>query len=123
MKLNSNLLFNDLNTFGYLFEALCIHDLRIYTEAIGGNLYHMRDNRENEIDAIVELADGRWGAIEIKLGSRQIDEAARNLLRVKNIITKEGGKEPDFLCVVCGLCPATYTRDDGVHVVPITAIC
>lgn len=114
------MLFHDLNTFGFLFEALCEHDLKIYAEKHDGSLYHFRDDRGNEIDAVVELRDGRWGAFEIKLGANQIDSAAEGLLKMKKITEKEG-EPPCFLCVICGLSNMAYKREDGVFVVPITA--
>ena len=122
LSATSKMLYDDLNTFGFLFEALCEHDLRIYAENIGGKLYHLRDNRGNEADAIIELPDGRWAAIEIKLGANQIDAAAKELLTIKKIM-KDEGHEPSALCVICGIVGAAYTREDGVHVVPLTALC
>ena len=115
------ILYNDLETFGFLFEALCEHDLRIYAEKIGGNLYHFRDNRGHEADAVIELPDGRWSALEIKLGASQIDKAAEELLEIKRIMTDEG-RPPHSLGVICGITKAAYTRPDGVHVIPITAL-
>ena len=113
----------DLNTLGFLFEALCERDLRIYAEAFGGNLYHYQDYRGKEIDAVIELADGNWAAFEIKLGANQIDTAAENLLKIKQSIENDPkGKPPVVLCVVCGLANAAYKRPDGVYVVPITAL-
>ena len=113
----------DLNTLGFLFEALCERDLRIYAEAFGGNLYHYQDYRGKEIDAVIELADGNWAAFEIKLGANQIDTAAENLLKIKQSIENDPkGKPPAVLCVVCGLASAAYRRPDGVYVVPITAL-
>ena len=121
LEASPEMLLNDLNTFGFLFEALCEHDLRIYAERIGGQLFHFRDQKDNEIDAIVELSDGRWGAFEIKLGANQIDQAAKELLKMKEIMEKEG-KAPSVLCVICGMSNMAYTREDGVMVVPITAL-
>lgn len=113
----------DLNTLGFLFEALCERDLRIYAEAFGGNLYHYQDYRGKEIDAVIELADGSWAAFEIKLGANQIDAAAESLLEIKQSIAKDPkGKPPTVLCVVCGLANAAYKRPDGVYVVPVTAL-
>lgn len=117
-----DMLLNDLNTFGFIFEALCEHDLRIYSEYAGGNLFHFRDDRGNEVDSIVELPDGRWGAFEIKLGANQIDFAAKELLKVRHIFEKEGSSVPSFLCVICGMSNMAYRRNDGVFVVPITAL-
>lgn len=118
----AQMLESDLETFGFIFESLCEHDLKIYAEANNAHLYHFRDDRGNEIDAVVELEDGRWGAFEIKLGANRIDEAAENLKRIAQIFCKEQGKEPEILVVICGLCNAAYTREDGVMVIPITAL-
>ena len=116
------MLINDLNTLGFLFEALCERDLRIYAESFNAKLYHYQDYDGDEIDSVVELENGDWIAIEIKLGSNQIDEAASALIRIKNKIIDDGGKPPKVMCVVCGICKAAYLRDDGVYVVPITAL-
>lgn len=116
-------LMNDLNTFGFLFEALCERDLKIYAESFGANLYHYQDYRNREIDAVIELPDGEWAAVEIKLGAAQIDEAAGNLLKIDHEIKKdEGGKPPKALIVICGMTNVAYRREDGVFVVPITAL-
>lgn len=116
------MLFNDLNTFGFLFESLCEHDLKIYANCNKANLFHYRDERGNEVDAVIELPDGRWGAFEIKLGANQIDKAAEDLLKIKTIMEEEGDRPPSLLCVICGLSNAAYRRPDGVYVVPITAL-
>jgi hypothetical protein len=116
------MLINDLNTLGFLFEALCERDLRIYVESFNAKLYHYQDYDGDEIDSVVELENGDWVAIEIKLGSNQVDEAASALIRIKNKIIADGGKPPKVMCVVCGICKAAYLRDDGVYVVPITAL-
>lgn len=118
----NEMLFNDLNTFGFLFEALCEHDLKIYANSINANLFHYRDEKGNEVDAIIELSDGTWGAFEIKLGANQIEKAAEDLLKFKAIMEKEGDRPPSILCVICGLSNAAYRRPDGVYVVPITAL-
>lgn len=116
-------LLSDLETLGFLFEALCERDLKIYAESFGANLYHYQDYRNREIDAVIELSDGKWGAFEIKLGANQIDAAAAGLLRIKREIEEEpGGNPPSILCVICGLSSAAYRREDGVFVVPITAL-
>ncbi|NLC44710.1 MAG: ATP-binding protein [Clostridiales bacterium] len=116
------MLINDLNTLGFLFEALCVRDLQIYAESFNAKLYHYQDYDGDEIDSVVELENGDWVAIEIKLGSNQIDDAANSLLKIKNKIFDNGGKPPKVLCVICGICKASYLRDDGVYVVPITAL-
>lgn len=115
-------LISDLETFGFLFESLCERDLRIYAESFDAKLYHYQDYQNREIDAVVELCDGNWCAFEIKLGANQIDDAAKNLIRIKSAIEKDGGKAPSVLCVISGLSNAAYRRDDGVFVVPITAL-
>ena len=122
LKATPSKLINDLETFGLLFEALCERDLRIYAESFGAHLFHYQDYANREIDAVIELDDGRWCAFEIKLGANQIDKAAQNLIEIRNKIISEGGKSPTILCIICGLSNAVYQRDDGVYVVPITAL-
>ena len=116
-------LLHDLETLGFLFEALCERDLKIYAESFGANLYHYQDYRSREIDAVIELPEGDWCAFEIKLGANQIDAAASNLLEIKKQIAADPkGKPPTVLCVLCGMSNAAYRRPDGVFVVPITAL-
>lgn len=116
-------LLHDLETLGFLFEALCERDLRIYAEAFGGRLYHYQDYHNQEIDAVIELPDGNWCAFEIKLGAQQIDAAAGNLLKIKRQMEADPkGQPPRMLCVLCGMAGAAYRRPDGVFVVPITAL-
>ena len=119
---NNNDLLNDLNTFGFMFEALCERDLRIYAESLGGELYHYQDYKNREIDAIVQLEDGRWGAFEIKLGADAIADAAKSLINIRDALEAEGAKTPDVLAVICGLSNFAYQREDGVYVVPINAL-
>lgn len=83
------MILNDLNTFGFIFEALCEHDLKIYAEYNGAQMFHLRDEKGNEADAIVEFPDGTWGAFEIKLGTNQIDAAAKELLKLKAFLKKK----------------------------------
>lgn len=116
-------LLGDLETLGFLFEALCERDLKIYAESFGGTLYHYQDYQNREIDAVVELPDRKWSAFEIKLGAGQIDAAAQNLLKIKKESEKDPkGNPPVILCVLCGMSNAAYRRPDGVFVVPITAL-
>ena len=112
----------DLNTFGYLFESLCVHDLRIYADYYGGKVYHYHDERDNEADAIVELPDGRWGMFEVKLGFNQVEKAAEELVLLKTKFETETKSKPEFLCVICGMATMAFKRPDGVYVVPITAL-
>ena len=123
LRAKPSVLLKDLNTFGFLFEALCERDLRIYTESFGGSLYHYQDYSGKEIDAVIEMPDGSWSAVEIKLGAHQIDEAAHNLLSIKNaFLADEKSVPPSSLIVVCGMTNAAYLRPDGVYVVPLTAL-
>ena len=122
LKVTSEKLIGDLETFGFLFEALCERDLKIYAESFGAQVFHYQDYADKEIDAIVELKDGRWCAFEIKLGANQIDKAAESLIEIKDRIISEGGKAPSIMCVICGMSNAVYQRQDGVFVVPLTAL-
>lgn len=109
---------NDFNTFGFLFESLCTRDIRIYAQAIDGDVFHYRDKSGLESDLIVRLRDGRWAAIEVKLGNKQIEEAAKNLLVLKAKIDEDNIPQASFLMVITGGQYA-YRRNDGVLVVPI----
>lgn len=110
---------NDVNTFGFLFESLVEHDLRVYIESLGGNLYHYRNNVSGlEVDAIVELRNGDYGAIEIKLGTDDISGAMEKL---KKFSETEVKKKPKFMAVICGLC-STITIRDGIYVFPLTTL-
>lgn len=119
LGLTEEKLLNDFNFLGFLFEALVERDLRIYIESLNGNIFHFRDNISGlEIDTILELSNGDYGAIEIKLGTDKIDEAANNLIKFYNIVEKK----PKFLCVITGIGNVITKRDDGVYIVPITAL-
>lgn len=112
-------LINDLETFGLYFEALCERDLKIYAENIGGKLYHYRENDTGiEVDSIVEIADGEYGAFEIKLGGNKEEEAAASLKRFYDLAEIK----PKFMCIICGLYDAVVKRPDGIYVLPITAL-
>ena len=108
----------DPNTFGLLFESLVIRDIRVYAQTLGGDVYHYRDKEGLEADAIIHLHDGRWCALEVKLSSDKIDEAANNLNKLKRIIDTDIMNKPSFLAVITGT-EFAYTRKDGVHVIPI----
>lgn len=108
----------DFQTFGLLFESMVVRDLRVYAQNVNGKIYHYRDKTGLEIDSIVHLSDGRWGAIEVKLGLNQVDQAASNLLKLKERVDLEKMHAPSFLMVVTGTRFA-YTREDGVVVVPL----
>jgi predicted AAA+ superfamily ATPase len=111
----------DLNYFGLLFESLVIRDMRIYAEMGGGKVFHYRDSRGVEVDAIVEYADGTWGAFEIKLGIGAVDAAAQNLLRFARKIDTEKAKAPAALTAITGNGFA-YRRPDGINVVPLSVL-
>jgi predicted AAA+ superfamily ATPase len=114
-------LLHDLEWLGLLFESLVVRDLRVLAQALDGEVFHYRDNYGLEVDAIVQLRDGRWGAIEIKLGAGQVVAAAANLLRFREQIDSRRTGEPAFLAVVCGS-GYGYQRADGVAVVPVGAL-
>ena len=111
----------DLNTFGFMFENLCIRDLTCYADAVDGSVYHYRDSNGLEADAIIEMKDGAWSAFEIKLGEERVEEGAASLLKLKMKIEVDGGKPPTSLCVITGGGMA-YKRADGVYIVPINAL-
>ena len=118
LDIKPNDLIQDLNTFGLMFEVLCIRDLKIYAESIGGNITFYRDEHGFEVDAIIRINNGKWGAIEIKLGAGHIDEAAANLLKFKKRINTKKSGEPSFLMVLTGT-DYSYKRQDGIYVVSI----
>ena len=117
-----DMLMKDLNTFGYLFEALCVRDLRIYSDYHRAQVYHYSDEKNNEVDAIIELEDGRWGMFEIKIGFNQVEDASQKMLTMRDRFVNESKLEPTFMCVICGMANAAYKRPDGVFVIPITAL-
>lgn len=120
LGLGPNDLINDLETFGLLFETLCVRDLRVFADAIDGQVYHYRDKEGLECDAVVHLRNGRYGLIEIKLGGdTAIEKAAANLLSLSRIIDTGRMKEPSFLMVLTAVGDFAYRREDGVYVVPI----
>jgi hypothetical protein len=113
-------LINDLNTFGLLFETLCVRDLRVYAEALNGTVYHYRDKNGLECDAVIHLPNGSYGLIEIKLGGKElINEGAATLLKLAAKIDTDKMKKPSFMMVVIGVGDYAYEREDGVKVVPI----
>lgn len=113
-------LLNDLNTFGLLFETLCVRDLRIFAESLNGSVYHYRDNTGLECDAIIHLRNGKYGLIEIKLGGDSlIEEGAKSLKKLKDCIDTTKMNKPSFLMVLTGIGKYAYKREDGVLVIPI----
>ncbi len=120
LNLNVDKLMKDLNTFGFLFEALVERDLRVYMDYLDGKLYHFRDNVSGiEVDSILEFEDGEYAAAEIKLGYNEVDNAIQNLQVFYNNMIKK----PKFMCVIVGVCQSVYKDPNtGIYVVPITAL-
>ena len=113
-------LINDLETFSFVFESLCIRDLRLYAESLNGNVYHYRDSNGLECDAVIHLRNGQYGLVEIKLGGDTLIEAgARTLKKLSSTIDVDKMKEPSFLMILTGTGKYAYRRPDGVYVVPI----
>ena len=120
LGIGPNDLINDLNTFGLIFEALCIRDLRVYAESINGSVYHYKDATDLECDAVIHLRNGSYGLIEIKLGGdKLINEGAENLKKVRGKIDVKKMNNPSFLMVLTATGQYAYEREDGIYVVPI----
>ena len=118
LRTNPDGLLKDFKTFGFLFESLCTRDIRVYAQDMDGDVFHYRDKSGLESDLIVRLRDGHWAAIEVKLGNKQIEEAAQNLLALKAKIDEDKMGQVSFLMIITGGQYA-YRRNDGVLVVPI----
>lgn len=128
LGLEPDYLEKDLKTFGFIFECMCIRDLRVYSQAMGGNLSYYHDRYGLEADAVLHIADGRYALIEFKLGSAEIEEGAKHLLKIKELVKAYNQKEkqvplrePDLLMIITGGNIA-YTREDGVKIVPIACL-
>lgn len=120
LGIGPNDLMNDLKTFGFLFETLCVRDLRVFADALNGEVYHYRDKDGQECDAVVHLKNGKYGLIEIKLGGdKLIEEGAKSLKTMAAKIDTGKMSEPSFLMVLTGTGDYAYRRQDGVYVVPI----
>lgn len=120
LGLGPNDLINDLNTFGLIFETLCIRDLRVYAESINGSVYHYRDSSDLECDAVIHLRNGSYGLVEIKLGGdKLIEEGVENLKKLINKIDITKMKNPSFGIVLTAIGKYAYKREDGIYVVPI----
>jgi uncharacterized protein len=118
LQLTSSKLLKDFETFGLFFEALVIRDLRIYTEVIGGEVYRYKDKSGLEIDAIIQLDNGRWGAVQVKMGSHLFDDAAEKLKKFAGKIDSEKMEAPSFLAIISAT-EYAYQREDGVYVIPV----
>lgn len=123
LGMGPNDLLNDLNTMGFLFENLCVRDLRIYTDYLDGTVYHYRDKSGLECDAVIHLRNGVYGLIEIKLGGdKLIEEGAKTLKDLASKIDTKNMFKPSFMMVLCAKAPFAYKRNDDVYVIPITAL-
>jgi predicted AAA+ superfamily ATPase len=118
LRTNATGILHDFETFGFLFESLCTRDLRVYSQAIDGGVFHYRDKSELESDLIIKLNDGRWAPVEVKLGNKQIEEAAVNLIKLSQKVDSEKMNQPSFLMIITGG-QVAYRRPDGVLVIPI----
>ena len=118
---NQQLLLNDLNFTGFLFESMVVHDLRVYAQANDAKVYHYRDSSGLEVDSIVQKYNGDWSAFEIKLGTGQIEEAAENLLRFAQLVDTEKSGKPKSLNIITGT-GMSYTRKDGVNVIALASL-
>lgn len=118
LRLTPEGLLKDFKTFGFLFEDLCARDLRIYAQAIDGDVYHYRDKNELECDLIISRRNGQWAGVEVKLGRNEEDDAAANLLKLASKIDESKMQKPSFLMILTGG-QFAYRRPDGVYVVPI----
>ena len=123
LKLTPERVMGDLEFMGLLFEALVVRDIRVYAERMGAELYHYQDYSNREIDAVVELPDGDWAAIEVKLGLGAEDVAAASLISIRDAIASEPkGHPPKALIVIVGMSGSIYRRKDGVIVCPLSAL-
>ena len=129
LGMNEVSLLRDLQTFGMMFESMCLRDLRVYTSIgsvfEGSQLRYYLDDSGLETDVIIELRDGRWGCIEIKLSEDKVGEAVKNLISFSNRITENVAmqvQQPSFLAVFGGRIPFARTTPEGVHVIPITSL-
>lgn len=118
----------DLKTFGFFFECMCMRDIRVYSQALGGRLSYYHDRYDLEADAVLHLSDGRYALMEFKLGSNEIEKGASHLLEIKRLVEEYNRKEnqlrlrePDLLIVITAG-PVAYTRHDGVHVIPLACL-
>ena len=118
LRANADSILDDFNYFGFLFESLVARDLRVYAQALDGEIFHYRDKDNLEADLVIRLNDDRWAAVEVKLGSKEIEDGAKHLIELRNKVDTSKVGEPSFLMVVTGG-QFAYRRQDGVFVVPI----
>lgn len=118
LELTPESLLEDFNLFGFLFEDFCVRDMRAYLQPLRGNVFHYHDNTNLESDMILRLNSGKWAAVEVKTGSKEIDDAAEHLIKLSNTVDTSKVGQPSFLMVLTGG-QFAYQREDGVYVVPI----
>ena len=118
----------DLKTFGFIFECMCIRDLKAYSQALGGIMSYYHDRYDLEADAVLHLDDGRYALIEFKLGSKEIEDGASHLLQIKSLVQDYNKREkqirlrePDLLIVITGG-SMSYVRPDGVKIIPLACL-
>ena len=120
LGLGPNDLINDLHTFGFMFETLCIRDLRVYASVLNGSVYHYRDASGLECDAVIHLRNGEYGLVEIKLGGdKLIAEGVNTLNNLVSKIDTQKMKKPSFMMILTGTDKYAYRREDGIYIVPI----
>ncbi len=120
LGIGPNDLINDLKTLGFLFETLCVRDLRVYAQALNGEVYHYRDKDGQEVDAVIHLRNGKYGLIEIKLGGdKLIEEGVKSLKAMERKIDTDKMNSPSFLMILTGIGEYAYKRKDGILIVPI----
>ena len=123
LGINPKDLVNDLNTMGLLFETMCVRDLRVYSEAIGGKVFHYRDKSGLECDTVIHLRNGNYGLIEIKLGGEKlIQEGVDNLISLSNKIDTGKMNKPSFMAIIVGIGEYAYRRYDGIYIIPIACL-
>ncbi len=118
----------DLKTFGLIFECMCMRDLRVYSQSLGGKISYYHDRYGLQADGVLHLSDGRYALLEFKLGSEDIEKGAKHLLEIKQLVREYNEREkqirlrePDVLMVITAG-PIAYTRSDGVHIVPLATL-
>jgi hypothetical protein len=121
LRTNPEGILTDFQYFGFLFESLCTRDIRIYAQSNDGEVFHYRDKNGLESDLIIRLNDGRWAAIEVKLGKKQIEDAAKNLLALNEKVNQKQMGQASFLMIITGG-EYAYQRKDGVLVVPLACL-
>lgn len=123
LRIGPDELLKDINTMGLIFETMCVRDLRVYAQAIDGDIYHYRDSNGLECDAVVHLRNGSYGLIEIKLGGdRLINEGCVNLSKLEKILDYSRMNAPSFKMILTAVGEYAYRRSDGIYIVPVSTL-